>query len=307
MCIIAAKYFDGIGWVGVKNRDRNYIPEISFNRITTNGVEIMLFWDDITKYCEGINSGGVSVLSASLMVKDDEKEIKVRTKTPSKDGIKIRKALQYPNVKAVAKSLINDKLPGNTIIFDKETCYLLEGAWKPGGYKSKQYVYKIREISKHEYVARTNHGIWLPWAGYQRKQDSRNQTMSRISSESRLTIANHMIPVADSPNELLDLLAGTYINNPQLNGLRTTHKQKQMRTTSQIMIIPSEWTLFMRPIQSHISFNFWKFNNPKYKLWTELLSNRVLYKHRKELGKIPFPKMNHKVEEVSLANIMLRR
>lgn len=50
---------------------------------------------------------------------------------------------------------------------------------------------------------------------------------------------------------------------------------------------------FMRPIQNHISFNFWEFNNPKYKLWTELLSNRILYKHQKELGDIPFPKMNH--------------
>lgn len=303
MCIVAAKYFNGIGWVAVKNRDRNYIPEISFKRTTANGVEIMLFWDDITKYCEGINSGGVGVLSASLMVKDDEKEITIRTKKPSKDGIKLKRALQYPNVKAVAKSLINDKLPGNTLIFDRETCYLLEGCWKPGGYKSKKYDYVIKEIPKDRIIVRTNHGIWLPWAGYQRKSGERNQTMSRISSESRFDIAEHVLPFANSPTELLDLLAGTYIDNPQLNSLRTTHKQKQMRTTSQIMIIPSEWTLFMRPIQSHISFNFWKFNNPKYKLWTELLSNRVLYTHRKELGDVPFPKMNHKVDEETLANI----
>jgi len=24
MCVIAAKYFEDFGWVGVKNRDRNY-------------------------------------------------------------------------------------------------------------------------------------------------------------------------------------------------------------------------------------------------------------------------------------------
>lgn len=294
MCIISAKYFDRIGWVGVKNRDRNYIPEISFKRSTANGVEIILFWDDITKYCEGLNSGGVSVLSSSLMVKDDEKEITTRAKTPSKDGKKIKRALQFPNVKAVAKSLIDSKLPGNTLIFDKKTCYLLEGCWTPnGGYNRDEYDYKIREVPHDTTVVRTNHGIWLPWAGYQHKDDNINQTMSRISSESRYAIADHVIPFADSPSELIDLLAGTYIDNPQLNSLRTAHKRKQMRTTSQIMIIPSEYTLFMRPVQSHMTFNFWKFNNPKYKLWVELLSNRILYKHRKELGAVPFPKMNH--------------
>lgn len=299
MCIISAKYFDNIGWVGVKNRDRNYIPEISFKRNTSNGVEILLFWDDITKYCEGLNSGGVCVISASLMVKDDEKEIKVRTKTPSKDGIKLRRALQYPNVKAVAMSLIKDKLPGNTLIFNRDTCYLLEGCWAPdGGYERNEYKYRIHEIPKDKTVARTNHGIWLPWAGYQRKADNKNQTMSRISSESRLTIAEYLLPIADSPSELIDLLAGTYSDNPQLNSLRTATTRKQMRTTSQIMLIPSENTLFMRPVQSHISFNFWKFNNPKYKLWTELLSNRILYKHAKELGKSPIPKMNHKLDEL---------
>lgn len=124
MCIIAAKYFDDFGWVGVKNRDRNYIPEISFHHRTSNGVEIMLFWDDITRYSEGFNSGGVCIISASLMVLDDEKEITVRSKKPSKDGVKIKRALQYPNVKAAATSLIKDKLPGNTLIFDAYTMFV---------------------------------------------------------------------------------------------------------------------------------------------------------------------------------------
>ena len=72
MCIVAAKWFTGIGWAAVKNRDRNYIPEISFKDISSDGVEILMFWDNITQYCEGLNSGGVCILSASLMVKDDE-------------------------------------------------------------------------------------------------------------------------------------------------------------------------------------------------------------------------------------------
>ena len=121
MCIVVAKYFDEIGWVGVKNRDRNYIPEISFRQKISDGVETLLFWDDITQYNEGMNNGGVGIISASLMVLDDEKEITVRAKTPSKDGAKIKRALRFPNVKAAAMSLIKDKLPGNTLIFDRDT------------------------------------------------------------------------------------------------------------------------------------------------------------------------------------------
>ena len=161
MCVVVAKYFDNLGWVGVKNRDRNYIPEISFKSLQTDGTEMMLFWDDITQYCEGFNSGGVCILSASLMVLDDEKEITMRSKKPSKDGIKIKKALKYPNVKAAAMSLIKQKLTGNTLIFDRDTCYMLEGAWKPGGYADKEYEYVIKEVPKDRFVVRTNHGVWL--------------------------------------------------------------------------------------------------------------------------------------------------
>jgi hypothetical protein len=293
MCVVVAKYFDGIGWIGVKNRDRNYVPEISFKRISSDGNEIMLFWDDITQYCEGFNSGGVAIISASLMVLDDEKEITTRASRPSKDGIKIKKALKYPNVKAAAMSLIKQKLTGNTLIFDRETCYLLEGAWKPGGYADKQYEHKIVEVPKDKFVVRTNHGVMLDWAGYQRIEGDDNQTASRISSESRRAIADKIVADAKVPQDIIDGMAGTYVDNPQLNVLRTAHKKKQMRTTSQIMIIPEEKTFFIRPVQSHMTFNFWELNKPENNLWVEILSNRVLYHHYKEHGEPPFPKMNH--------------
>lgn len=293
MCVVGCKYFKGHGWVGIKNRDRNYIPEISFRRRTQDGVETMLFWDDITKYCEGLNSGGVSILSASLMVLDDEKEITTRASKPSKDGEKIARALRLPNVVDAAKSLIKDKLPGNTIIFDRKNCYLLEGAWEPGGYSTKAYKYHIKEIPKDKTAVRTNHGVWLPWAGYQRNDENDAETLSRISSESRLAQAQALVDAAKSPNEMIDGLAGTYVNNPQLNVLRTAAKRKMMRTTSQIMLWPEEYTMFVRPVQSHITFNFWDLNDPEHKLWSEILSNRVLYAHKEHGGDIPIPQMNH--------------
>ena len=275
MCVIVGKYFDNLGWVGVKNRDRNYIPKISFKKQIQDTVEILYFWDDITQYSEGLNSSGVCVVSASLMVLDDEKEIEVRAKRPSRDGIKIRHALQFTDVKAVAMDLIKNKLTGSTMIFDQETMILLEGAWTD--YSKQEYEYKVEVIPHDKTVARTNHGVWLPGAGYQRTGDDDSETASRISSDSRLAIAKYIVEAAVSPQDLIDDLCKTYIDNSQLNVFRTTSETKKMRTTAQLMMIPSENTLYVRPVQSHMTFDFWELNHPKHKTWVELLSNRALY------------------------------
>lgn len=296
MCIVLGKYFEGLGWVAAKNRDRNYIPDISFKKKQVNDTEILYFWDDITQYCEGLNSAGVGVLGASLMVLDDEKEIKDRSKKPSKDGIKIKKALQYPSVKAVAASLIKQESAGHTLIFDSNSMYLLEAAFKPG----RKYTYKIKEIPHNETIVRTNHGVWLPWAGYQISKN-KAQSMSRYSSESRKIIAELAVRFATSPEELLDNLTINYTGHGQMNALRTTTEKKKMRTTSQILIIPSEQTMYVRPVQSNINFNFWDLNRPEQKTWVEILSNRILYKNlqdNNENNDLPFiGKLDHKIHK----------
>jgi len=291
MCIVIEKYFKDHGWVAVKNRDRNYIPELSFERIEHNGSERLLMQDNITKYTEGINQQGMGILSASLMVLDDEKEITVRQKTPSRDGAKINQALKLPDIKAAAMFLIKKELTGNTVIFNSGTLYLLEGAQYKG-----RYLYKIKKVPHDQTVARTNHGIWLPWAGYQRSDSNESETLSRISSEARLKIANYVVNAAQTPEELIDLLCDTYTDEPQLNGLRTTKDKKMMRTTAQIMLIPGEQTMFIRPVQSHITFNFWQLNQPDSHTWVELLSNRVLWQGRR-VDEPPFPQMNHNIDE----------
>ena len=48
MCVVIAKYFSGTGWVGVKNRDRNYVPDLSFHKKQNKNTEILMFHDDIT-------------------------------------------------------------------------------------------------------------------------------------------------------------------------------------------------------------------------------------------------------------------
>ena len=74
MCIVALKHFDDLGWVGVKNRDRNYKPSIMVKQSFSRGIERIYLYDEKTKYTEGMNENGVSILSACTQVKKDEKE-----------------------------------------------------------------------------------------------------------------------------------------------------------------------------------------------------------------------------------------
>ena len=46
MCIVAVKYFPETGWVGVKNRDRNYQPVIKIKQSFRNDIERMYILDD---------------------------------------------------------------------------------------------------------------------------------------------------------------------------------------------------------------------------------------------------------------------
>ncbi len=200
MCVIVAKYFPGIGWAGAKNRDRNYTPVLDFVEDTKDGVSRMMMHDQITGYKEGINSHGISILNTSLDVYDDEQEIDAGTADVSPDGTLIAKALATDNIVDAVKTLVKGKLVGCTIVFDQTHLYLIEASDRDG---TVPYKYKVKQIPKTQTVARTNHGIFLPWAGFQRdKNDS--ETASRISSESRLLQAELVVKHAETPEELVD-------------------------------------------------------------------------------------------------------
>lgn len=270
MCVIAAKYFDNVGWVGVKNRDRNYVPELSFELTDKSSIIRLLMHDDMTGYMEGLNTHGVCILSASLQVMDDEKEIKKRTTEDNPDGERIKLALESTNSKIAAQELIKLKCTGNTIVFDKDRLFLIEACNRDGVYH-----YVCVEIPKNKTVARTNHGLLLEWAGYQYGIDHK-QDKSRESSESRLNQAERILKSATEPMNIIDGLAETPNSDTQMNSLRTTTDSKKMRTTAQEMLIPFEQTFFLRPVQSKLDIDFWKINQSKTDLWVEILSNRLL-------------------------------
>lgn len=293
MCVIAAKYFPEVGWVGVKNRDRNYIPDLSFKREDSKGLERLLYLDKVTQYREGLNDEGVCILSASLMVIDDEKEVKEPSQTHSRDGERISAALKLPSVSEAVKYLIKTKLTGNTIVFDKNNMVLIEASNRDGKDGEKDFVFTVKTIPKSETLVRTNHGIDLEWAGYQ-MGNNENESLSRKSSESRMKLAQKAVDEAKSPQAILDSLCKNFVKDPQMNPLRTTTGQKKMRTTAQILMIPSERTMYVRPIQSSLSFNFWKMDDPDADTWVEILSNKPLWQDHPRYGKGTARELKHK-------------
>lgn len=289
MCIIVAKYFPGIGWAGAKNRDRKYIPKLDFIESEENGVDRMMMHDKITGYKEGINSHGISILNTSLDVLEDEPDVEAGTADSSPDGKIIAAALLQDNVKDAVKLLIRHKLVGCTIVFDQHTLYLIEAADQDG---TRPYEYKVKQIPRSETVTRTNHGLWLPWAGFQRGSGDKQQEMDRISSEARLAQAQRVVEYAENPEDLVDGLCQVYTSNPQLNIMRTNTDANKYRTTSQQLCVPREKTLYCRPVSSHLEFDFWRLNRPETRVWVEILSNRALWQNTR--GEPPFGHLNLK-------------
>jgi len=289
MCVILAKYFNGIGWAGAKNRDRNYTPVLDFVEDNSHDVQRMMMHDQVTGYKEGINNHGISILNTSLDVYDDESEVEAGTTESSPDGKIIAEALLQHSVLDAVRVLIKHKLGGCTIVFDQDELYLVEASDWDG---EREFEYIVKKIPNTETVARTNHGIWLPNSGYQRKDNNRSETMSRISSESRLALAEAVVATAEEPEDLVDGMCQVYLKNPQLNIMRTSTEQKKMRTTSQQLCVPQERTLYCRPVSSHLQFDFWGLNRPNTDVWVEILSNRELWQNTR--GDPPFGHMKMK-------------
>jgi hypothetical protein len=286
MCIIVAKYFENIGWAGAKNRDRNYTPTLDFIEDEHDGIARIMMHDQVTGYKEGMNSEGVSILNTSLDVLDDESEIEAGTAKTSPDGRIISQALTFRYPRDAAKYLIQHKLGGCTIVFNQYDTYLIEATDDDG---KAPYRYIMKKIPHSETVARTNHGIWIPDAGYQRVPNNSNETLSRISSDSRLIQAQAVVEEAQDPEDLVDGMCQVFVNDPQLNIMRMSTERKKMRTTSQQLCVPRERTLYCRPVSSHLEFDFWKLNHPHTNVWVEILSNRALWQNTR--GDPPFGHM----------------
>lgn len=284
MCVVACKYFDGLGWIIAKNRDRNYKPTILIRKSFRKDTERLYIWDERTKYTEGINEHGVAIVSASVTVKEDEaegrdaisqntidKKTKIKNRTYyAPDGLRIRTALFERTASDAARKLIELEIPGNTIVADTERCFLLEGAFV----EDDEYVYRLVEVMKDRVAVRTNHGIYLPWTGY--SKDIPDQVAKRESSEKRYDTTVVGLKRAANFDQFLEALSDTSNDDPQLNPLRLDPSRTSMRTTGQIVLVPKERTMHYRPIWCETEFDLDKLNTQEERTFFEIVSTRKL-------------------------------
>ena len=115
MCVLAVKYFEDHGGVAAKNRDRSYKPTICVKKSFRMGTERCMFWDEETKWTEGVNEYGVAVLNTTLKVKKDEKAGTLREPGEvfySPGGKALRKALLEKTVDKAVQSLVDSEMEG---------------------------------------------------------------------------------------------------------------------------------------------------------------------------------------------------
>jgi hypothetical protein len=295
MCCIAVKYIKGYGWVGAKNRDRNYKTEIEIVNSNRENIQRLYIDDQTTRWTEGVNEYGVAIISASFSVKSDEKEGgKVLAKKGkngkkkamvSPDGLAIRNSLLCKDPKSAAKMLIEKELAGATFIFNSEKCYLLEGGFTvkkadSTDKKPRKYIYNLKEITKDDnHCVRTNHGIDLTQLGYSANATDPKIIQSRQSSEERWKIINNYLRDVEihDPVDFLEAMSQKPNDDPFLNPVRMGDPGKgDMVTTGQLLINSKERTLHYRPIYSSVHFSYDKLNGQTAKTFFEIISSRKL-------------------------------
>lgn len=241
MCIIAAKYIKNVGWVLSKNRDQDYISPISFLHSDHPKVgEIFALHDENIEYKEGMNKQGLVIITTSLtpnLMKETNKE----------DGAAVYAALSYSDPEEAARFLVKKKITGFIFLSTPEKLVLIEAAKKDHG--DGEYESKVRIVPKTEIVVRTNHGIDLPWAGFQYGYSDK-EDIWRKSSELRKKYAEKAIDKTNTAEDMLLHMAKRMTDDFQLNQFRIEYKPRQMRTIFQWAFVPSQKIVYIRPIQA---------------------------------------------------------
>jgi len=157
MGILACKFFDDVGFVGLRIKERPEKPNVYIRNSYFGGKERVYLWDDILRYSEGMNEDGVTILSnnfvnekigaeyAKKFIKKKSLNQKPRQIFEITNNIQIRKALLSMTAKEAADVLIEYEALGVSVIFNSSECYLLKAV-----YFENVYYYTLIPILKDD-------------------------------------------------------------------------------------------------------------------------------------------------------------
>lgn len=224
-----------------KNRDRNYIPDVSIYRENYGDLELAYMKDETTGWIEGINSNGICVVNSALMVDEDEDALNMtQSGKKSFDDEKMLEALKQGNIEDALKSLLTVRtgLKGHTALTDGNMLYTIEMIRK------KAPIVKEYQLTKENPLVRTNHGEYYKKSGY-------TTGTNHVSSLIRKKIVEKELQGENS-----DDLFSIFGNRPfevtsNLNVMRETDN---MVTTSQLVLNSNYKQLLFKPIQGKVNF-----------------------------------------------------
>jgi hypothetical protein len=295
MCIVVAKYFKETGWVLAKNRDQTYVSTVTFKDKKSAQVgEVFTLYDEYMYYQEGCNYKGLIIITSSLAPE-------IASESNKDDGDKIAIALgSYTDPEEAADYLIKKKMTGYIFCATPDKLVLVEAGkeddWM-GAYK-----FTKRVVPKTETIVRTNHGIDLPWAGFQFGR-TENQDMWRKSSELRMQQAVKIANKSKSLLDIIDGLASDMHDDKQFNLFRIENKPKQMRTIFQWGFNLKDKKVYIRPIQTKM-----KLDVSKEMIDVEVLDNEIIKKRFngkiRHFTKIQIDKENNIVKSVQTEQML---
>jgi hypothetical protein len=324
MCVIVAKKIrlhgtDVENWFLFKCRDRIYDPEYSFRFLKGRGIESVFLVDEISSWTEGTNSVGISLVNTALQNHQDQSVGEAGGPVyPNRDGIIVRQCLKMKDIKEVVETIKRELLLGNTFVTDGDRLFVIEIAIKAEaveratnaiddiksikfaseiqhkimqGIHTEDYLVKAVEIRdpKIDLVVRTNHGVLISQAGYQK---SDKDLTGYESSMARYKHTYDAIKDLDKDTHPFQIL--TIIKNLGQDDVDENPKNRPVRNkgwskyyTSCVVMLTPTGTLFVVPIDCKFKTTDHKHLNQKHKVGVVILPKDMpLFENigRKTLG-----------------------
>jgi Fe2+ or Zn2+ uptake regulation protein len=218
MCVIVAKKIKG-SWKLFKFRDRKYDPKYIIKDYNVNNIEITYLKDKKTNWIEGINSNGITFVSAALdnhsdaSITDQAQSKNTKAERLFKEYLKkanqrnfeiLKRALRQSTIEDALEILVESKFIGNTFLTDGEKLYSIEIAipqakllkyrqtddFKNLSFKEfkakimnnlneNDFKVSVIDASNKRLLVKTNHSIQLSNLGYIKGQKGYESSVKR--------------------------------------------------------------------------------------------------------------------------------